>query len=283
MTLNCNDKIIDFNTQKIMGILNLSKDSFYDGGKYSSLEEVISRVSQMIDQGAEIIDIGAVSSKPGSKIIKGEDELKLIKDYIVELTSNFKNISFSIDTYNSVVADFALKNGFNIINDISSGKYDVRLLDIIKEYQAGYVIMHMQGDPENMQEKPTYKNVVSSISGFFDSKIEEFHNQNVENIIIDPGFGFGKSIEHNFQILNNLKEFKKYKKPLLIGLSRKSMIYKFLNISPDDALNGTSILNMIGLQNGANILRVHDIKEAKECISLCSFLYFPSSIFKSSL
>ncbi len=268
MTLNCNDKIIDFNTQKIMGILNLSKDSFYDGGKYSSLEEVISRVSEMIDQGAEIIDIGAVSSRPGSKIIKGEDELKLIKDYIVELTSNFKNISFSIDTYNSVVADFALKNGFNIINDISSGKYDVRLLDIIKEYQAGYVIMHMQGDPENMQEKPTYKNVVSSISGFFDSKIEEFHNQNIENIIIDPGFGFGKSIEHNFQILNNLKEFKKYKKPLLIGLSRKSMIYKFLNISPDDALNGTSILNMIGLQNGANILRVHDIKEAKECISL---------------
>ena len=132
MTLNCNDKIIDFNTQKIMGILNLSKDSFYDGGKYSSLEEVISRVSEMIDQGAEIVDIGAVSSRPGSKIIKGEDELKLIKDYIVELTSNFKNISFSIDTYNSVVADFALKNGFNIINDISSGKYDVRLLDIIK-------------------------------------------------------------------------------------------------------------------------------------------------------
>ena len=141
MTLNCNDKIIDFNTQKIMGILNLSKDSFYDGGKYSSLEEVISRVSEMIDQGAEIIDIGAVSSRPGSKIIKGNDELKLIKDYIVELTSNFKKISFSIDTYNSVVADFALKNGFNIINDISSGKYDVRLLDIIKEYQAGYVIM----------------------------------------------------------------------------------------------------------------------------------------------
>ena len=135
MTLNCNDKIIDFNTQKIMGILNLSKDSFYDGGKYSSLEEVISRVSEMIDQGAEIVDIGAVSSRPGSKIIKGEDELKLIKDYIVELTSNFKNISFSIDTYNSVVADFALKNGFNIVNDISSGKYDVRLLDIIKEYQ----------------------------------------------------------------------------------------------------------------------------------------------------
>ena len=133
MTLNCNDKIIDFNTRKIMGILNLSKDSFYDGGKYSSLEEVISRVSEMINQGAEIIDIGAVSSRPGSKIIKGEDELKLIKDYIVELTSNFKNISFSIDTYNSVVADFALKNGFNIVNDISSGKYDVRLLDIIKE------------------------------------------------------------------------------------------------------------------------------------------------------
>ena len=133
MTLNCNDKIIDFNTRKIMGILNLSKDSFYDGGKYSSLEEVISRVSEMINQGAEIIDIGAVSSRPGSKIIKGEDELKLIKDYIVELTSNFKNISFSIDTYNSVVADFALKNGFNIVNDISSGKYDVRLLDIIKD------------------------------------------------------------------------------------------------------------------------------------------------------
>ncbi len=268
MTLNCNGKIINFNTQKIMGILNISDDSFYDGGRYNSLDKAVSRVSEMINQGVDIIDVGAVSSKPGSKIIEGEDELKLTSEYIIEFSKNFNDVLFSIDTYNSKVAEFALNNGFAIINDISSGKYDSRIIDVVKEYNAGYVIMHMKGDPDNMQKKPTYNNVVDSISNYLDSKIEELENINIKNIIIDPGFGFGKTIDHNFEILSNLEKFKELKKPLLAGISRKSMIYKFLNIGPDKALNGTSVLNTIALNKGADVLRVHDIIEAKECLAL---------------
>ena len=274
MTLNCNGKIINFNTQKIMGIVNISNDSFYDGGKYNSVDKAVSRVSEMIKQGVDIIDIGAVSSKPGSKIIKGGDELKLTSKYIIEFSKNFKNVLFSIDTYNSEVAEFALNNGFAIINDISSGKYDSKLIDVVKDYNAGYVIMHMEGDPDNMQKKPTYDNVVDSIYTFFNSKINELESINIKNIIIDPGFGFGKTIDHNFEILSNLERFKEFKRPLLTGLSRKSMIYKFLNTSPSEALNGTSILNTIALNNGADILRVHDIIEAKECIALFNKLNY---------
>ncbi len=268
MTLNCNGKIINFNTQKIMGILNISDDSFYDGGRYNSLDKAVSRVSEMINQGVDIIDVGAVSSKPGSKIIEGEDELKLTSEYIIEFSKNFNDVLFSIDTYNSKVAEFALNNGYAIINDISSGKYDSRIIDVVKEYNAGYVIMHMKGDPDNMQKKPTYNNVVDSISNYLDSKIEELESINIKNIIIDPGFGFGKTIDHNFEILSNLGKFKEFKKPLLAGISRKSMIYKFLNIGPDKALNGTSVLNTIALNKGADVLRVHDIIEAKECLAL---------------
>ena len=268
MTLNCNGKIINFNTQKIMGILNISDDSFYDGGRYNSIDKAVSRVSEMINQGVDIIDVGAVSSKPGSKIIKGEDELKLTSKYIIEFSRNFNNVLFSIDTYNSKVAEFALNNGFAIINDISSGKYDSKIIDVVKEYNACYVIMHMKGDPDNMQKKPTYNNVVDSIFTYLDSKIKELESFNIKNIIIDPGFGFGKTIDHNFEILSNLEKFKEFKKPLLAGISRKSMIYKFLNISPDKALNGTSVLNTIALNKGADILRVHDILEAKECLAL---------------
>ena len=222
----------------------------------------------MINQGVDIIDVGAVSSKPGSKIIKGEDELRLTSEYIIEFSKNFNDVLFSIDTYNSKVAEFALNYGFAIINDISSGKYDSRIIDVVKEYNAGYVIMHMKGDPDNMQKKPTYNNLVDSISNYLDSKIEELESINIKNIIIDPGFGFGKTIDHNFEILSNLEKFKEFNKPLLAGISRKSMIYKFLNIGPDKALNGTSVLNTIALNKGADVLRVHDIIEAKECLAL---------------
>ena len=161
-----------------------------------------------------------------------------------------------------------MNNGFAIINDISSGKYDSKLIDVVKDYNAGYVIMHMKGDPDTMQKKPTYNNVVDSIYTFFNSKIDELESINIKNIIIDPGFGFGKTIDHNFDILSNFEKFKEFKKPLLAGISRKSMIYKFLNTSPSKALNGTSILNTIALNKGADVLRVHDIIEAKECLAL---------------
>lgn len=273
MTLNCNGKIIDFSTKKIMGIVNISRDSFYDGGKFNTIEKVNSHVSNLISNGADIIDLGAASSKPGSNLIKPDDEHNLVDDYINELTSNFKNVLFSIDTYNSSVADFALSKGFSFVNDISSGRYDQKMFEIVKKYNAGYIMMHMQGDPINMQENPNYKNVIKSIISFFKLKIKDLESLGFTNIIIDPGFGFGKNIEDNYKILKELNLFQSLEKPIMVGLSRKSMIYKVLNISPQEALNGTTVLNTIALEKGANILRVHDVKEAMECKKLLAKLY----------
>ena len=273
MTLNCNGKIIDFSTKKIMGIVNISRDSFYDGGKFNTIEKVNSHVSNLISNGADIIDLGAASSKPGSNLIKPDDEHNLVDDYINELTSNFKNVLFSIDTYNSSVADFALSKGFSLVNDISSGRYDQKMFEVVKKYNAGYIMMHMQGDPINMQENPNYKNVIKSIISFFKLKIKELESLGFTNIIIDPGFGFGKNIEDNYKILKELNLFQSLEKPIMVGLSRKSMIYKELNISPQEALNGTTVLNTIALEKGANILRVHDVKEAMECKKLLAKLY----------
>jgi dihydropteroate synthase len=268
MTLNCNSKILEFNNKKIMGILNISSDSFYDGGNYIDLESATTRVSEMVNEGADIIDLGAVTSKPGSEIINGLDELKIVSKYIDEISLNFSKIILSIDTYNSEVAEYALNKGFSIINDISAGKYDERLIDVVKDYNAGYVLMHMKGDPKNMQLNPEYSNIYNSVYDFFDKKIEILNRKGIKNIIIDPGFGFGKTIDHNFDLLKRLNDFKVLKRPILVGLSRKSMIYKYLNLTPSDALNGTTSLNTIALEKGADILRVHDIKEANECIKL---------------
>ena len=273
MTLNCNGKIIDFSTKKIMGIVNISRDSFYDGGKFNTIEKVNSHVSNLISNGADIIDLGAASSKPGSNLIKPDDEHNLVDDYINELTSNFKNVLFSIDTYNSSVADFALSKGFSFVNDISSGRYDQKMFEIVKKYNAGYIMMHMQGDPINMQENPNYQNVIKSIISFFKLKIKDLESLGFTNIIIDPGFGFGKNIEDNYKVLKELNLFQSLEKPIMVGLSRKSMIYKVLNISPQEALNGTTVLNTIALEKGANILRVHDVKEAMECKKLLANLY----------
>jgi len=268
MTLNCNGKILDLSTKKIMGIVNVSNDSFYDGGQYNSIDKVNSRINDLISDGAEIIDIGAASSKPGSKLINAQEELKIISDYIIEISKNFRNIHLSIDTYNSNVAEFALTKGFSIINDISSGKYDLNMYNVIKEYNAGYVMMHMQGDPDNMQNNPEYDDVVESIISFFEGKMNELEIIGIRNVILDPGFGFGKTIKDNFKILKDLRLFQSFEKPLLVGLSRKSMIYKLLNITPAEALNGTTALNTIAIEKGADILRVHDAKEASECIKL---------------
>ena len=268
MTLNCNGKILDLHSKKIMGIINISHDSFYDGGKYNSIDKVNTQISNLISNGADIIDIGAASSKPGSKLIDPRKELDIISDYIIELSNNFKNIHLSIDTYNSNVAEFALSKGFSIINDISAGRYDSNIFNIVKDYNAGYVLMHMLGDPENMQENPKYDNVVQSIQLFLKTKIQELQDSGFDNTIIDPGFGFGKSIDDNFKILKDLESFQSLKRPIIVGLSRKSMIHKTLNITPEESLNGTSALNILALERGANILRVHDAKEAFECINL---------------
>lgn len=273
MTLNCNGKIIDFSTKKIMGIVNISEDSFYDGGKFNNIEKVNSHVSNLISNGADIIDLGAASSKPGSNLIKPDVEYDLVANYINELTSNFKNVLFSIDTYNSSVADFALSKGFSLVNDISSGRYDKKMFEVLKKYNAGYIMMHMQGDPVNMQENPTYQNIIESLISFFKLKIKELEDLGFSNIIIDPGFGFGKNIEDNYEILKKLNLFQSLEKPIMVGLSRKSMIYKVLNVSPQEALNGTTVLNTLALEKGANIIRVHDVKEAMECKKILARLH----------
>ena len=273
MTLNCNGKILDLHTKKIMGIINLSQDSFYDGGKYDSIDKVNAQISNLVSNGAEIIDIGAASSKPGSKLIDSKKELDIVSDYIIELSNNFRNIHLSIDTYNSNVAEFALSKGFSIINDISAGRYDSNMFNVVKDYNAGYIVMHMLGDPENMQENPEYDNVVKSIQIFLKTKILKLEELGFNNIIIDPGFGFGKSIDDNFKILKELESFQSLNRPIIVGLSRKSMIYKTLNITPEESLNGTTALNILALERGANILRVHDAKEALQCISLLKKLY----------
>ena len=273
MTLNCNGKIIDFSSKKIMGIVNISEDSFYDGGKFNTIEKVNSHVSNLISNGADIIDIGAASSKPGSNRIKPDHEYDLVAKYINELTSNFKNVLFSIDTYNSLVADFALSKGFSLVNDISSGRYDKEMFEVLKKHNAGYIMMHMQGDPVNMQENPSYQNIIESLISFFKLKIEELEGLGFSNIIIDPGFGFGKNIEDNYEILKKLNLFQTLEKPIMVGLSRKSMIYKVLNISPQEALNGTTVLNTLALERGANIIRVHDVKEAMECKKILARLH----------
>lgn len=252
----------------VMGILNVTNDSFYDGGKYVEEIEIINQVKKMLDEGAKIIDVGAQSSRPGASLSKEEDELKKLLPIIKLLKSNFKNIILSIDTYWSKVAEEAVKAGASIINDISAGEIDKKMFNTIAKLDVPYILMHMKDIPKNMQTNPNYDNVTECIFNFFKEKLKILENMGVNNIALDPGFGFGKTIEHNYILLNEFKKFKKLNKPLLVGLSRKSMIYKPLKTKPKNALNGTTILNTIALKNGANILRVHDVKEAVECIKI---------------
>ena len=256
----------------IMGILNITEDSFYDGGKYLQPKKIISQVKKMLDEGASIIDIGAQSTKPNA-ISKGpHEECKILLPAIKLLRKKFKNIFISTDTYWSLVAEQSIKSGANMINDVSAGNIDPNMLKTISKLKVPYVLMHMQGRPENMQNNPYYKDVVNEVYSFFEKKIKELENLGCNEIILDPGFGFGKNLEHNYTLLNNLHEFKKLNYPILVGVSRKSMIYKLLNISPEKALNGTSIINTVALKNGADILRVHDVREAYECVKITNFM-----------
>ena len=262
-----------FSTDKVivMGILNLTKDSFYDGGKYIEEKKIISICKTMLDEGASIIDIGAQSSRPGATQVSSEEELKRLLPIIKLLKNNFLNITISIDTFWSNTAAECILAGADIINDISAGEIDENMFTTIAKLNVPYIIMHMQGTPKNMQKNPSYKNITNEINSYFKNKINKLHQLNFYKIVIDPGFGFAKTIKHNYQLLNNLANFKNLKLPILVGISRKSMIYSLLDISPQSALNGTSIINTIALQNGANILRVHDVKEAIECIKITTF------------
>ena len=269
--IKTNSAIFSTKDAVVMGILNLTDDSFFDGGKYSNKEEIIARCKTMLDEGATIIDIGAQSSRPGATQISSKEELKKLIPIIKLLKNNFPNILISVDTFWSNTAKECALVGTDVINDISAGEIDKGMFPIIAELNIPYIMMHMKGNPQNMQNQPEYNNIVDELSTYFSNKIEELNILGFNKIIIDPGFGFGKTLEHNYQILNNLDAFKYLKCPILTGTSRKSMIYKLLDTTADNALNGTTITNTMALLNGANILRVHDVKQAIECIKITTF------------
>ena len=263
-----------FSTEKniVMGILNVTKDSFYDGGRYNTNKKIINQAKKMLDEGATIIDLGAQSSRPGAKQITSENELKILIPVVKLLKKTFPNITLSIDTFWSETANKCVALGADMINDISAGNIDSNMLATVAKINKPYVLMHMQGTPKNMQTNPIYRDIIAEIKDFFEEKIQQLNDFGFNKIILDPGFGFGKTLEDNYKLMNHLNEFQLFKYPILVGISRKSMIYNLLNGTANDALNGTSILNTIALQKGARILRVHDTKEAVECIKINSFL-----------
>jgi len=271
-SINCNGGLIDLSSPKVMGILNITPDSFFDGGKYSNSNAIVNQVEKMLSEGATFIDVGAYSSRPGAKHISEEEELSRILPVIKLLISEFPSILISVDTFRSDIASQCVQNGSCIVNDISAGEMDKNMFPAIAKLQVPYIIMHMQGTPQNMQKNPIYKDVVSDLLYYFSKKIAELHELGINDIITDMGFGFGKSICHNYQLLMHLEQFKNLETPILAGLSRKGMLYKPLNITAESALNATTSANTVALLNGASILRVHDVKEAIETIKIIELL-----------
>jgi dihydropteroate synthase len=273
LNINCKGDLIDLSKPKIMGILNITQDSFYDGGKYSSNEKIIAQVRKMNQEGSDIIDIGAYSSRPGAKDISAKEEIQKLTAILEIIRKEFPDLILSVDTFRSQVAKEVVSSfNVDIINDISAGELDSKMFEIVAELNVPYIMMHMKGSPQNMQDNPQYENVVKSVMSYFEEKVNKLKSLGVNDVIIDPGFGFGKTLEHNYQMLNYLDDFKIFELPILVGVSRKSMIYKALDINAEEALNGTSVIHTIALLNGANILRVHDVREAKEAIELTSRL-----------
>ena len=272
MTINCAGKLIDLSIPKIMGILNITPDSFYDGGRYNSDKKILDHVEKMIIDGAIFIDIGAYSSRPGGVDIDENEELKRIIPAIELVNKKFPEIFISIDTFRSKIAEACLNSGAAIINDISASQLDEKMMETIAKYNVPYIIMHMKGNPQNMMDKTNYDDMLQEMIKYFSKKINQAISYKINDIIIDPGFGFAKNIKQNYDLLNHLDLLKILDKPIMVGVSRKSMIYKSLDSTPEEALNGTTVLNTVALIKGASILRVHDVKEANECIKLIGSL-----------
>lgn len=268
MRINCKGKLIDLTTPKVMGILNTTPDSFYEGSRIGNVQDALRKAEQMLSEGADFLDIGGMSTRPGAEILSEGEELKRVIPVIESVLKNFPDTIISIDTYRSKVAKEAINSGAAIVNDISAGSLDSGLFKTVSELQVPYILMHMQGNPQNMQINPVYENVVVEVNQFFASKISELRNLDINDIIIDPGFGFGKTLEHNYILLKNLDLIGYGEFPVLSGMSRKSMIKNLLNVNEEDALSGTIALNMYALQKGAKILRVHDVKAAKQTIKI---------------
>lgn len=268
MQINCKGKLVDFDSPKVMGILNLTPDSFYDGGRRHNEAEYLQHAEKMLLEGATFIDVGAYSSRPGAEDVSEADELKRIVPVVEALTRQFPDILLSIDTFRSRVAKNCVEAGAAIINDISGGNLDDNMLPTVAELQVPYILMHMRGTPKNMKDLNEYDDLAQDILYYFSEKVAAARDLGINDLIIDPGFGFSKNISQNFELMSKLELFKSLDLPILSGISRKSMIYKTFGTTPEEALNGTTVLNTVSLLKGAHILRVHDVKEAMECVKL---------------
>ncbi|MGD1840218.1 MAG: dihydropteroate synthase [Thermonemataceae bacterium] len=267
-TLNVNGKILKLTSPQIVGILNVTPDSFFDGGQYEQMEAIIARAAAMLEAGADWLDVGGYSSRPNATPITVEEELHRVIPTIKAIQSTFPTSKISVDTFRAEVANKAVQAGAHMINDISGGTLDDKMFETVAALQVPYILMHMRGNPQTMQSQTTYENILVDILSYFRKKILKLEGLGVKDIIIDVGLGFAKTLTQNYFLLNHLEYFKRLNKPLLVGASRKSMIYKLLGITPSLALNGTTAVNTLALCKGANLLRVHDVKEAKEVVTI---------------
>ncbi len=268
MTINCKGTLVDLTKPKVMGILNVTPDSFFDGGKYKSEQDILKQAEKMLNEEAAFIDVGAYSSRPGAKHISEEEELQRMLPVVELLIKNFPEIIISIDSFRSRVVEESVNAGAAIINDISGGMMDEQMFKTVAKLQAPYIMMHMKGTPQNMQQNPQYENVVTEVISFFAEQLFKLRKLKVNDVIIDVGFGFGKTLDQNYELLKKLSLFKSLDAPILTGVSRKSMLYKLLGVTPKEALNATTVANTVALLNGTHILRVHDVKEAVEAVKI---------------
>lgn len=268
MTIQCKGELIDLDSPKIMGILNVTPDSFYDGGKHNTITGILTHAEKLLSNGATFIDLGAYSSRPGATHISEKEELNRLIPAIDAILKRFPETLISVDTFRSKVAKTSVEAGAAIINDISGGELDIDMLEVVASLRVPYILMHMKGTPDTMQQQAVYNNIIKEVNFYFSEKMAKARSYGINDIIIDPGFGFAKTTQQNYELMNNLEILHFLEAPILVGISRKSMIYKLLNLSPDESLNGTTILNTIALQKGAHIIRVHDVKEAMECVTI---------------
>lgn len=274
MLINCKGQLIDLSIPKVMGILNVTPNSFFDGGKYKNEEEIISQVGKMLAEGATFIDIGAYSSKPSAEFVTEQEEIERIVPAIELILKHFPEALLSIDTFRAEVAKASIESGAAIINDIAAGELDDKMFDVIADYNVPYIMMHMRGNPQTMQSLTEYDDIVKEMLFYFSEKVKLARSLGINDLILDPGFGFAKTTDQNYEVLQKMELFNLLELPVLAGVSRKSMIYKTLNNTAQEALNGTTVLNTIALTKGAKILRVHDVKEAVECVTLFGKMNF---------
>ena len=267
-SINCKGELITFDQPKIMGIINITPDSFYEKSRHTQLSDIYKQVDKMLTDGADFIDIGGYSSRPGADDIPLQEEIDRVIPIVEKVTKSFPQALISVDTFRSQVAEQSIKQGAAIINDISAGHLDSEMMNIVRKYQVPYVMMHMKGTPQTMKSLNQYDDLITDMKYYFSERIDQANQLGINDLIIDPGFGFAKNIDQNFELLSRLSDLEDLDYPLLTGLSRKSLIYKTLKTTADQALNGTTALNMLALEKGASILRVHDVKQAVECCQL---------------